>query len=54
MHCVLETLPYYYASSRLISIGNNIYILVYRVVKGPIVKRGYFSSRRKDSKAESD
>jgi hypothetical protein len=38
VYSLLKALPYYNIGSRLISIGNYIYILDSRVVKGPLVK----------------
>jgi hypothetical protein len=47
-----EALPHSRTSPRSIPLGNYIYILDSRVVKGPLVRCGYISSWRKDSKAE--
>jgi hypothetical protein len=41
VHYLLKALPYYYISSRSIFMGNYIYILNSKVVKGPLVKQGY-------------
>ena len=49
-----NALPYCRVSYRPTTLGNYIHILVFRVVKGLMVRRGRISSRREDYQAESN
>lgn len=49
-----ETLPHESSSYRAIPLGNGSHILVYRVVKGALVRRGYLLNWREDCEGESD
>ena len=42
VYYILETLSYKGPSYYVISLGNSIYILVYEVAKGTLVRRDYF------------
>ena len=44
-----KTLPYSYAGSWTITLGNYAHILARGVAKGALVGRGHILSRRKDS-----
>ena len=52
IHSLLKALPHYRTSYYTIPLGNSIYILVYKVIKGPIVRRGNVFNRGKVSKRE--
>ncbi len=41
VYSILKTLPHKSLSYCAISLGNSIYILVYRIAKGTLVRRGY-------------
>jgi hypothetical protein len=52
MRSLLKALPHCHIGSSSIPLGDYIYILDSRVVKGPLVGRGYISSRWKNSKTK--
>jgi hypothetical protein len=54
VHYLLKALPYKSLSDYAISLSNNIYILVYKVVKGTLIGRGYLFNKREDYKRESN
>ena len=49
-----ETISHFRTSYKPTPLGDNTYILAFRVVEGSLVGRGYILSWRKDSKAKSN